>query len=98
MHEWFLKNSFDAGVLPAFAFVDSSCEPPLRLTNLQDGGTPWLSPRVASAAPAASFKSLSRRNAATPGSVVPPHWHPTDQRVVVLRGTMDVGMGEVLDR
>ena len=43
-------------------------------------------------------KSLSRRNAATPGSVVPPHWHPTDQRVVVLRGTMDVGMGEVLDR
>src|SRR6516164_817399 len=40
MHEWFLENSFDAGVLPASASVESSCEPPLRLTNLPDGVTP----------------------------------------------------------
>src|SRR5262245_51708503 len=44
MHEWFLKNSFDAGVLPASAFVVSSCEPPLRLTNLPDQrDSSWLS-------------------------------------------------------
>src|SRR6185436_11391691 len=34
MHEWFLKNSFDAGALPASAFVDSSCEPPLSEATL----------------------------------------------------------------
>jgi hypothetical protein len=42
--EWLLKNSFDAGVLPTSAFVESSCEPPLRLTNLLDGVTLVVKP------------------------------------------------------
>ena len=33
-----------------------------------------------------------------PGAVLPAHWHPTDERIVVLRGVMGVGMGEVFDR
>ena len=31
------------------------------------------------------------------GSKVPPHWHPTDEYVTVLKGTFLVGMGETYD-
>ena len=31
------------------------------------------------------------------GAKVPPHWHPTDENVTVLSGTMSVGMGETWD-
>jgi quercetin dioxygenase-like cupin family protein len=31
------------------------------------------------------------------GYTVPPHWHPRDENVTVLKGTLLVGMGEKLD-
>jgi anti-sigma factor ChrR (cupin superfamily) len=31
------------------------------------------------------------------GSKVPPHWHPTDENVTVLKGAFLVGMGETFD-
>lgn len=31
------------------------------------------------------------------GYKVPPHWHPTDERVIVLEGTLGLGMGEKFD-
>jgi quercetin dioxygenase-like cupin family protein len=31
------------------------------------------------------------------GAKIPPHWHPTDENVTVLRGTFLVGMGETFD-
>src|SRR5688500_19865787 len=31
------------------------------------------------------------------GYKVPPHWHPTDERVVVLQGTLLLGMGAKVD-
>ena len=31
------------------------------------------------------------------GYRVPPHWHPTDERIVVLQGTFGVGLGERFD-
>ena len=31
------------------------------------------------------------------GYKVPPHWHPTDERVLVLSGTLGVGLGEKFD-
>ena len=31
------------------------------------------------------------------GYRVPPHWHPTDENVVVIQGTMVVGLGEKFD-
>ena len=30
--------------------------------------------------------------------IVPPHWHSTTERVTVLSGTLQVGMGDTLDR
>jgi hypothetical protein len=32
------------------------------------------------------------------GYKVPPHWHPVDENVTVLRGTLGVGRGEKFDR
>ncbi|MGB9178921.1 MAG: cupin domain-containing protein [Pyrinomonadaceae bacterium] len=31
------------------------------------------------------------------GYKVPPHWHPTDERVTVLQGTLGMGVGEKFD-
>jgi quercetin dioxygenase-like cupin family protein len=31
------------------------------------------------------------------GYKVPPHWHPADERVVVLQGTLGMGLGEKFD-
>ncbi len=31
------------------------------------------------------------------GYRVPPHWHPTDERIIVLQGTFGVGMEEKFD-
>ena len=31
------------------------------------------------------------------GYKVPPHWHPTDENVTVLQGTLMMGLGEKLD-
>lgn len=31
------------------------------------------------------------------GYKVPPHWHPTDERIVVLQGALVLGMGERFD-
>lgn len=31
------------------------------------------------------------------GSWIPPHWHPKDKRIVVLQGSLLMGMGEQLD-
>jgi anti-sigma factor ChrR (cupin superfamily) len=31
------------------------------------------------------------------GAKIPPHWHPTDENVTVLKGTFLVGMGESFD-
>ena len=32
------------------------------------------------------------------GFTVPPHWHPTDENIVVLQGMMRIGMGEKIDQ
>lgn len=32
------------------------------------------------------------------GYRIPPHWHPTDERVTVISGTLALGMGDKLDR
>jgi quercetin dioxygenase-like cupin family protein len=30
--------------------------------------------------------------------VIPPHWHPTDETVTVIKGTFLVGIGDTVDR
>jgi quercetin dioxygenase-like cupin family protein len=31
------------------------------------------------------------------GYIIPPHWHPTDENVVVVEGSLAVGMGDSVD-
>lgn len=33
-----------------------------------------------------------------PGYQIAPHWHPTDEHVTVLSGTLELGMGDTLDK
>ena len=32
------------------------------------------------------------------GTALPPHWHPSDERVTVMEGTWSVGFGDVVDK
>jgi quercetin dioxygenase-like cupin family protein len=32
------------------------------------------------------------------GYTIPPHFHPTDEHVTVLKGTFSIGMGDVVDK
>lgn len=32
------------------------------------------------------------------GYKVPPHWHPTDENVTVIQGTINIGMGDKFDQ
>jgi quercetin dioxygenase-like cupin family protein len=32
------------------------------------------------------------------GYVIPPHFHPTDEHVTVLKGTLSLGMGDLVDK
>jgi quercetin dioxygenase-like cupin family protein len=32
------------------------------------------------------------------GYVIPPHFHPTDEHITVLKGTFSIGMGDVVDK
>jgi quercetin dioxygenase-like cupin family protein len=32
------------------------------------------------------------------GYIIPPHFHPTDEHVTVLKGSFSIGMGDVIDK
>ncbi len=32
------------------------------------------------------------------GYVIPPHFHPTDEHITVLKGTFSIGMGDMVDK
>ena len=47
--------------------------------------------------PSKAGSSFAIRAKFPDGYRVPPHWHPTDERVLVLEGTLGVGLGEKFD-
>ena len=47
--------------------------------------------------PSKTGSSFALRIKFPDGYKVPPHWHPTDERVLVLTGTLGVGVGEKFD-
>jgi hypothetical protein len=48
--------------------------------------------------PSKAGASFTIRGKLPDGYKVPPHWHPTDENVTVLEGTLMVGMGEKFDQ
>jgi quercetin dioxygenase-like cupin family protein len=47
--------------------------------------------------PSAEGTSFVLRLRCEDGAKIPPHWHPTDENVTVLKGTLLVAMGEKFD-
>lgn len=47
--------------------------------------------------PAAEGAPYVLRIRCSDGAKIPAHWHPTDENVTVLKGTMLVGMGDAFD-
>jgi len=47
--------------------------------------------------PAKPGQAFALRVRFADGYVIPPHWHPVDEHVVVLQGTLTMGLGEKAD-
>jgi quercetin dioxygenase-like cupin family protein len=47
--------------------------------------------------PTAEGKAFVLRIRCPDGAKVPPHWHPTDENITVLKGNFMIGTGEVFD-
>src|ERR1700730_14038726 len=47
--------------------------------------------------PAAEGVPFTLRLRCSAGTIIPAHWHPTDENVTVLEGTFQVGMGDKYD-
>src|SRR5262249_35097762 len=48
--------------------------------------------------PTKSGRPFTIRLKTPDGYKMPPHWHPTDENMVVLEGAMVMGMGEKVDQ
>jgi quercetin dioxygenase-like cupin family protein len=75
---------------------------PLQANEIKWGPAPSVLPAgaqmaVLSGDPAATGL-VTIRLKMPPGYQIPPHWHPTDEHVTVISGTLALGMGDTLDR
>jgi uncharacterized protein DUF4437 len=52
---------------------------------------------VVSGDPSKAGGSFTIRAKFPDGYKVPPHWHPTDENVTVIQGTINIGMGDKFD-
>jgi quercetin dioxygenase-like cupin family protein len=59
---------------------------------------PSTSVAVLSGSPRDEGSPFVLRLKLAPGATVPPHWHPVDEHLTVVSGTLHMGMGERLDR
>jgi quercetin dioxygenase-like cupin family protein len=97
------------GVLCLFSATGGAADKPgdgdghvlLTADKLQWGENPVLPPgakvALVSGNPGKAGDMYVVRAKLPDGYKIPPHWHPTDENVTVLHGTMLFGMGEHLD-
>jgi Domain of unknown function (DUF4437) len=60
--------------------------------------SPGLELAVLSGDPAKEGEPFVIRLKLRDGLTVPPHWHPIDEHITVLTGTLHIGMGEKFDK
>ncbi len=105
-----LARSLIIFVLIAFAAIiahaEESAAPPIRiLTSGKDikwGPPPPMIPKGAEAAilegnPFKAGSPFTLRLKMPDGYKFAPHWHPTDENVTVISGTLGAGMGDTFD-
>lgn len=84
--------------LPVLSFAAG----PLQPEEIQWGPVPPVLPAGAKLAVLAGDPAgtgpVALRLKMPAGYRIPPHWHPTDERVTVISGTLGIGMGDKLDR
>ncbi|MBU6510291.1 MAG: cupin domain-containing protein, partial [Gammaproteobacteria bacterium] len=83
--------------LPVLSFAAG----PLQPEEIQWGPAPPVLPAGAKLAVLAGDPAgtgpVALRLKMPAGYRIPPHWHPTDERVTVISGTLGIGMGDKLD-
>ena len=74
---------------------------PVNANEIKWGAAPPVLPPGAKmallAGDPASTGFISIRLKLPPGYKIPPHWHPTDEHVTVISGSLALGMGDVID-
>ena len=92
-----------AALLAAQVSVVAADTPPVRSAkDITWGAPPPVFPEGAKfaivAGDPASAGLVTVRLDLPAGYVIPPHVHPTDEHVTVLKGTFSIGMGDVVDK
>lgn len=70
---------------------------PSELTWTAVPGLPGAQQAVVYGDPTAAGSTYTLRLKLADGTKIPPHWHPSDERVTVLSGTFLVGLGDTMD-
>ena len=100
---WFAASSGDtASAVPAGS-ASTHDHHPAHANDIVYGPAPEALPPGAQMAvlqgdPSAPGQLFTIRLRLPDGYVLPPHWHPTDENVTVIKGTFLVGLGDVFDR
>jgi|HubBroStandDraft_6_1064221.scaffolds.fasta_scaffold496797_2 quercetin dioxygenase-like cupin family protein len=86
----------------AFAVRAADMPSPLQAAEMKWGPAPPVLPAgaqiVVLAGDPGSKGLITLRLKLPPNYVIPPHWHPTDEHVTVISGSLALGMGDKLDR
>jgi quercetin dioxygenase-like cupin family protein len=85
----------------AFAVRAADMPSPLQAAEMKWGPAPPVLPAgaqmVVLAGDPGSKGLIALRLKLPPNYVIPPHWHPTDEHVTVISGSLALGMGDKVD-
>jgi quercetin dioxygenase-like cupin family protein len=85
----------------AFAVRAADMPSPLQAAEMKWGPAPPVLPAgaqmVVLAGDPGSNGLIALRLKLPPNYVIPPHWHPTDEHVTVISGSLALGMGDKVD-
>jgi hypothetical protein len=95
-------NKYGSMNAPAMAGKAGQEHPMMTPNELKWGPAPPMLPMGAQIAildgdPMKSGKPFTLRLKTPDGYKIPPHWHPTDENIVILEGALVMGMGEKAD-
>ena len=96
-HAWLVVTIIMSPMLPAFSQSDDK---PQEAAHPQHMVVPLASKEDGRISgdpdkPGAAFVIRIYNDA---NAIVPPHWHPEDEHIVVIKGTCSFGMGDTFDR